>query len=283
MFSIKQKIEALKKNQALKDKIYTIIFGTDTPAGKLFDVVLIVMISLSVLLIVMDSFIAGVDNSDHPYIHITLRVLEYVFQVFFIGEFVLRIYSHPRPKEYIFSFFGVVDMLSIIPLGYNTSIRALRIIRVFRVFRMLDFLEEGHELLVSLKKSMNKIIVFFIFVFIMNICMGSLLWAIEGSAEGSKIHDVMEGIYCSIITMTTVGYGDVTPVTPMGKFLTSIMMLMGYTIVAIPTGIVSAEMVREKSKRNKFICPSCGKSKHKENAKFCDFCGTKLEPWTPKA
>ncbi len=283
MASIKQKIEALKNNQALKDKIYTIIFGTDTPLGKLFDVVLIVMITLSVLLIVMDSFVAGVDNSDHPYVHITLLVLEYVFQVFFICEFVLRVYSHPRPKEYIFSFFGVVDMLSIIPLGYNTSIRALRIIRVFRVFKMLDFLEEGHELLVSLKKSMNKIIVFFIFVFIMNICMGSLLWAIEGGAEGSKIHDVMEGIYCSIITMTTVGYGDVTPVTPMGKFLTSIMMLMGYTIVAIPTGIVSAEMVREKSKRNKFICPSCGKSKHKENAKFCDFCGTKLEPWTPKA
>lgn len=282
MASIKQTIEDLKNNQELKDKIYTIIFGTDTPAGKLFDVVLIAMISLSVLLIIMDSFVAGVDNVEHPYVHIFFRVLEYVFQVFFICEFLLRIYSHPRPKEYVFSFFGIVDLLSIIPLGYNTSIRALRIIRVFRVFKMLDFLEEGHELLVALKKSMNKIIVFFIFVLILNTCMGSLLWTMEYRSN-PDITNVLEGIYCSIITMTTVGYGDVTPVTGTGKFLTSIMMLMGYTIVAIPTGIVSAEMVREKSKRNKFICPSCGKTKHKENAKFCDICGTKLEAWTSKS
>lgn len=279
MKSIKQTIKDLRQNQPLKDKIYTIIFGTDTPMGKLFDVVLIVMITFSVLLIMIDSF---VDKSQYPLFNIFLKVMEYVVQVFFILEFTLRIYSHPRPKEYIFSFFGVVDMLSIIPLGINTSIRALRIIRVFRVFRMLNLLEEGHELLVSLQKSMNKILVFFIFVFILNICMGSLLWAIE-STDNPDMSNMLDGIYCSIVTMTTVGYGDLTPVTPTGKFLTSIMMLMGYTIVAIPTGIVSAELVREKSKRNKFICPTCGKSKHKENAKYCDHCGTKLEAQAPKA
>lgn len=279
MKTIKQTIEELRNNQPLKDKIYTIIFGTDTPLGKLFDVVLIVMITFSVLLIMIDSF---VDKSQYPLAGILLKVIEYVVQVFFIIEFSLRIYSHPRPKEYIFSFFGIVDMLSIVPLGINTSIRALRIIRVFRVFKMLNLLEEGHELLVSLQKSMNKILVFFIFVFILNICMGSLLWSIE-SAKNPDMSNMLDGIYCSIVTMTTVGYGDLTPVTPTGKFLTSIMMLMGYTIVAIPTGIVSAELVREKSKRNKFICPSCGKTKHKENAKFCDICGTKLEPWNPKA
>lgn len=273
MKTLKQTIQELRNNQPLKDKIYTIIFGTDTPMGKLFDVVLIVMITFSVLLIMIDSF---VDKSQYPLADILLKVIEYVVQVFFIIEFSLRIYSHPRPKEYIFSFFGVVDMLSIVPLGINTSIRALRIIRVFRVFKMLNLLEEGHELLVSLQKSMNKILVFFIFVFILNICMGSLLWSIE-SAKNPDMSNMLDGIYCSIVTMTTVGYGDLTPITPTGKFLTSIMMLMGYTIVAIPTGIVSAELVREKSKRNKFICPSCGKTKHKENAKFCDYCGTKLE------
>lgn len=270
MKSLKQTIQELRDNQPLKDKIYTVIFGTDTPMGKLFDVVLIAMITFSIFLIMIDSFIVeGWGNT-------TMKVLEYIVQTFFIAEFILRIYSHPRPKEYVFSFFGIVDLLSIIPLGVNASIRALRIIRVFRVFKMLNFLEEGHELLISLQRSMNKIIVFFIFVFILNICMGSLLWSIEYK-ENPDMTNVLQGIYCSIVTMTTVGYGDLTPVTGIGKFITSIMMLMGYTIVAIPTGIVSAELVKEKTKRNKFVCPTCGKSKHKEKAIYCDHCGSKLE------
>ena len=272
--SIKSKIQELKGNQQLKDKIYQIIFGTDTPAGKRFDVILLVLISVSVLLIVFDSIVQNYVNG-HDWIHYGFIGLEMLLQVFFICEYILRIYSHPNPKEYALSFFGIIDLLSIIPFGYNVGLRTLRIIRVFRVFRMLNFLEEGHELLISLQKSMNKILVFFFFVFILNICMGCILWVVESGSD-STINTALDGIYCSIVTMTTVGYGDTTPTTGLGKTLLSMMMLIGYTIVAIPTGIVSAEMVKERAKRKKYVCPSCGKTKHLEHAKFCDACGTKL-------
>ncbi len=273
--SFVRKITGLKSNAKAKNRVYTVIFGTDTPAGKRFDVILIVLITLSVLLVVCDSLVQEL-MSEHPWAHTAIWSLEIVMQLFFIVEYILRIYCHPRPKEYVLSFFGIVDLLSIIPLGYNAALRSFRIIRVFRVFKMLNFLNEGHELLVALRKSMNKIVVFFLFVLILNVCMGAILWAVEHKVN-PELNNMLDGIYCSIVTVTTVGYGDMTPITPFGKFISSVMMLVGYTVVAIPTGIVSAEMVKEKTKKNK-ICPTCGKSHHKENAKFCDDCGSKLEP-----
>lgn len=276
MFNIKQKIDNLKNNQALKDKLYAIIFGTETPAGKRFDVILMTVICVSVFLIVCDSFVVQYVE-DYPWMHTTLYILELALQIFFIAEYITRIYCHPKPKEYIMSFFGVVDLLSIIPFGYNAALRSLRIIRVFRVFKMLNFLEEGHELLVALQRSMNKILVFFLFVLILNICMGSILWTVEHNVN-ENLKNVLDGVYCSIVTMTTVGYGDLTPVTGLGKLINSIMMLVGYTIVAIPTGIVSAEIAKSSgAKKKKMICPICGKTKHRENAKHCDFCGATLE------
>ena len=271
---LKKKKDDFLHNEKLKERIYTVIFGTETPAGKRFDVILMVVITISVLLIISDSYVLQYVKG-YPWIHVTLVALEIALQCFFIIEYATRIYCHPRPKEYIFSFFGIIDLLSIIPFGYNAALRSLRIIRVFRVFKMLDFLEEGHEMLVGLQRSMNKILVFFLFILILNVCLGSILWVVEHNSN-PEIKTVLNGIYCSIVTITTVGYGDVTPVTAIGRFINSIMMLVGYTIVAIPTGIVSAEMVKEQMNRRKYICPTCGKTKHHEKAKFCNHCGTKL-------
>ena len=269
-------------NQKLKAKLYSIIFESNTPAGKAFDIVLIICIILSIALAIVESM-QGVSQK----LQTTFIVLEFLFTGIFTLEYVLRIYCSPRPKEYIFSFFGVVDLLATLPLylafflpaaRYLFVIRAFRIIRVFRIFKLFNFWAEGELLLTSIKRSGKKIIVFFMFVIILVVSIGTLMYMIEGTQENSAFNNIPNSIYWACVTMTTVGYGDITPATALGKFLSAFVMVIGYTIIAVPTGIVSVSMIKEQKKYANYHCPNCGSKDHDVVAQFCHHCGTPLHP-----
>lgn len=275
------KWQAFLHNEKLKRKLYVIIFESDTPKGKLFDVVLIVVIVLSILVVIAQSM-----QGWHAVAGLFLHISEIVFTAFFTVEYVLRLYCSPNRRKYAFSFFGIIDLLSTLPLyigwffgtaRYLLVIRTFRLIRVFRIFKLFDFLDEGHLLLRSLMYSRRKIIVFFLFVLIMVISIGTLMYMIEGRRPGSAFNNIPNSIYWAIVTMTTVGYGDITPETPLGRFLSAIVMLLGYTIIAVPTGIVSASMIQEHRKIDARECPHCGKNGHEEKAVYCKHCGGKLD------
>ena len=214
-----------------------------------------------------------------------LRVSEYVFTFFFTLEYVLRLYCSPQPRKYALSFFGIVDLLATLPLyigwlfgtaRYLLVIRTFRLIRVFRIFKLFNYLNEGNFLLRSLVFSSRKIIVFFLFVLILVTSIGTLMYMIEGQRPGTSFNNIPNSIYWAIVTMTTVGYGDITPETPLGRFLSAIVMLLGYTIFAVPTGIVSASMIQEHRRRVALKCPHCGKDGHEDGAAYCKYCGGKL-------
>ncbi len=271
----------LMENKALKDKLYNIIFESDTPAGKRFDVTLMIMIVLSVTALILESM----PNIGSSYKRIFI-VLEYVFTAFFTFEYVVRIYCSPHAKKYIFSFFGIIDLLSILPvylsfvLGsahYMLAIRVFRLIRVFRVFKLFNFLEEGHSLLEAVIDSSRRIIVYFIFVLIMVVSIGTIMFMIEGNRPGSGFTDIPTSIYWAIVTMTTVGYGDITPITLTGRVLSAIVMLLGYTIIAVPTGIVASSMSKTRGKKKHVrVCQNCQQTERDEKALFCKYCGCEL-------
>lgn len=278
---IKDKWQGLLHDEKLKHKIYVIIFESDTRLGKLFDVALIGFIVLSILVVVAESI-----KSWDPYIGPYLRVSEYVFTFFFTLEYVLRLYCSPHPRKYALSFFGIVDLLATLPLyigwffgtaRYLLVIRTFRLIRVFRIFKLFNYLDEGNYLLRSLAISSKKIVVFFLFVLIMVISIGTLMYMIEGGLPDTAFNNIPNSIYWAVVTMTTVGYGDITPATPLGRFLSAVVMLIGYTIIAVPTGIVSASMIREHRRRMTMKCPHCGREGHEEEAVYCKYCGGKLD------
>lgn len=275
-------------NKHLKKKLYDIIFESETPAGKAFDVTLIACIVLSIVLVVIESF-EGLSGK----FSLTLQVLEYLFTFFFTAEYLLRLYCSPNPRHYALSFFGIIDLLATLPLyiswifgpaRYLMIVRVFRLIRVFRVFKLFNFLNEGNLLLRALHASSRKIAVFFLFVIIMVISLGTLMYMIEGQEPGTAFNNIPNSIYWACVTLTTVGYGDIAPVTGLGRFLSSIVMLLGYTIIAVPTGIFSASMVEMVRKENglneneKRGCPQCGKRRHGKDAIFCNHCGAMLEP-----
>lgn len=269
-------------NQALKQKLYVIIFESDTPAGKRFDVILIICILLSILLAIVESMQYIPSYLISPFI-----IMEFLFTGFFTLEYITRIYCSPHPKKYIFSFFGIVDLLATIPLylafllpgaRYLLIIRAFRIIRVFRIFKLFNFWIEGERLLDALRESSRKIAVFFLFVVILVISIGTLMYMIEGTQPDTQFNNIPNSIYWACVTLTTVGYGDITPATALGKFLSACVMLIGYTIIAIPTGIVSVSMMKEYRKYKNLTCPNCHQTGHQEGAKFCQHCGHELPP-----
>lgn len=271
-------------NEKLKHKLYVIIFESDTPAGKLFDVVLIACILLSVFLVIIESMKGLPSFLMEPFI-----IMEYVFTAFFTLEYLTRIYCSPHPRKYVLSFFGIVDLLATLPLyigllfpgvRYLLIIRAFRLIRVFRVFKLFSFLNEGERLLTALKESSKKIAVFFLFVVILVTSIGTLVYMIEGTQPNSQFNNIPNSIYWAIVTMTTVGYGDITPVTGLGKFLSAFVMLIGYTIIAVPTGIVSASMMKDYKRQRDKECPYCLRSGHEDNAVYCKYCGHPLNPET---
>ena len=234
-----------KWKPTLRNRIYTIIFGTDTAAGKAFDVVLLILILLSLVVVMLES----VNELDAKY-HALFFIIEWILTILFTIEYILRIYSSEHPRRYIFSFFGIVDILAIMPTyltlffdntHYLVSVRALRLLRVFRIFKLVHFLGESRVLIKALRASWPKIMVFLIFVLIMVSIMGSVMYLIEGGAE-SGFTSIPRSIYWAIVTVTTVGYGDIAPSTNLGQFLAALLMIIGYGVIAVPTGIVGAEI-----------------------------------------
>lgn len=275
------KKEDISKLPPWKQKLYIIIFEAETPKGKLFDVVLLIAILASVLAILLES-VADIQNS----IGSTLKLIEWTFTFLFSIEFIFRIICSPNPLKYMFSFFGLVDLLSILPsyiglilpgMESMLVIRALRLLRVFRILKLARFLSEAEVLIKALKSSRPKILIFLGTIFIIVIIMGSIMYLIEGAENGFT--SIPRSIYWAIVTMTTVGYGDIAPKTVLGQTVASFVMIMGYAIIAVPTGIVSAE-ISQASRDDKIhqhlanrTCSSCTLDGHEVDAKFCRACG----------
>lgn len=264
----------------LRERLYTVIFGTDTPAGKLFDVVLIYTILLSVAALMLDS-IEGVSQHFGLY----LKIAEWTFTALFTLEYAIRIYCSPNRWRYISSVYGIVDLLSILPsyLGlffaevtYLLIIRLLRVLRIFRVLKLIKYLDEANVLIRALFQARRKISVFFFVVMVFATIFGSIMYVVEGPANGFT--SIPRSIYWTIVTITTVGYGDITPQTPLGQVVASLAMLTGYSIIAVPTGIVTAELAREMRHDELLIkCPNCGKKGHEHAADYCSRCGSELD------
>ena len=235
------------KNNQLKNKIYNIIFTTNGKYAYLFDVWLLVFILLSCLAVILESVPSiGLEYGK------TLSVIEWFFTIIFTVEYILRIYSSKKTWKYIFSWWGIIDLLAIIPtylstvyppIGVLLDIRILRLIRVFRVFKLKKYVTGGNMMMIALSKSRPKILAFVLFILLIAVVLGSLMYVIEGQKNG--FDTLPDSIYWAIVTLTTVGYGDVTPVTITGKIIATFIMILGYGIIAVPTGIVSAEIANE--------------------------------------
>ncbi|MEG1589911.1 ion transporter [Chryseobacterium sp.] len=257
--------------------LYRIIYRADTKLGKLFDITLLSLILVSTFIIMMES----VPKLDKKY-HVYFIISEWIISVVFTAEYWARISVLKNKKNYIFSFFGIIDFLSLVPFylsfffpvtKYFLIFRMLRMLRVFRVFNLLDFMNDGTVILRALKNSSRKIYIFLLFLIIFSVIVGSLMFMVEGGRPGFET--IPQSIYWAVVTVTTVGYGDVSPITPTGKFFAVILMLAGYSIIAVPTGIVTAEM-RNKRQNLELTCERCGNEDIDDDARYCKQCGKKL-------
>ncbi len=262
-----------------------VIFGYETLAGRRFDLALIVLILLSVLAVMLDS-VAAI----HDRFHSQLLVVEWIFTVIFTVEYLLRLYCTTRIRKYAFSFFGLVDLCTILPTylalffpgaNYLTSVRILRVMRIFRILKLMRFIGEANILIRALMMSRRKILIFVLFVLTLNVVFGALMYVVEGPAHGFT--SIPVGVYWSIVTVTTVGYGDISPGTALGQFIASLSMLTGYAIIAVPTGIVSSELMSEFQNKSKsegydftLVCTQCQRKGHERDADYCKRCGTRL-------
>ncbi|MGK7388765.1 MAG: ion transporter [Candidatus Cyclobacteriaceae bacterium M2_1C_046] len=265
-----------------KNKLHEVIFEADTFEGKLFDILLLIAILLSILAVMLESVPAiFAEYGDELYI------LEWIFTILFTIEYILRIIAVTKPSKYIFSFYGIIDLLSFLPLYLSffivgahslMVIRSIRLLRVFRVLKLGRFLGEAMHLSNALKASRTKILVFIFAVFTLVIIMGTVMYIVEGPERGFT--SIPKSVYWAVVTLTTVGYGDITPQTPLGQALSTLLMIMGYGIIAVPTGIVSAEMSNRKnlphSKISTQVCPHCSAEGHDIDAEFCKKCGGHL-------
>lgn len=271
-----------KEYSPIKEQLHEIIFEADTPIGKAFDVILLILISASVLVVIIES----IPSYDAKY-HDVFFILEWFFTIIFTIEYLLRIYSVYRPIKYITSFYGVIDLLSILPTyisliiagtHYLLVIRALRLMRVFRILKLGHFMNEGQVIVKAMVASRAKITVFLTFVSLIVIIIGAVMYLIEGGSN-PNFSSIPRSIYWAVVTLTTVGYGDITPVTEVGQFLSAIVMILGYAIIAVPTGIVSAEFIDQGKKAgqtNTQACRYCGREGHDNDAKHCKYCGEQL-------
>lgn len=260
-----------------RGRLNDIIFGAESRLGKLFDIVLIIVIMLSVLTVMAES-VRGI-RAEYPG---TLAALEWLFTILFTIEYILRLLCAARPIKYATSFFGVIDLLATIPTylslllpgaQFLVVIRLLRILRVFRVLKLARFLSEADILMRALRQSRHKILIFVSFVLTLVVILGSLMYLIEGYENGFT--SIPRSIYWAIVTLTTVGYGDISPQTDMGQVLASIVMIMGYAIIAVPTGIVTAEMVASARASQRF-CAACHSGGHDQDATYCKHCSEPL-------
>jgi len=267
-----------KNNTSIKHRIHEIIYEADTNAGKLFDVILLIAILASILFVMLES----VQSINDEYGEL-LNIGEWIITGLFSIEYILRIISIKKPWKYIFSFYGIIDFLSTIPkylslilVGSHNlaALRALRLLRVFRILKVTRYIGESNRLLIALKSSRAKIAVFLFFVLILCIILGTIMYMIEGAENGFT--SIPRSVYWAIVTLTTVGYGDIAPGTPLGQLIASAIMILGYAIIAIPTGIVGSEMMKNNIQTNTQACQNCLRDKHRDDADFCYHCGDKL-------
>lgn len=271
------------KFDAFRQRTNIIIYGTNTASGRLFDLVLLGVIVLSVVIVMLET-VKGFDKKYHN----TLNVLEWIITVFFTLEYLLRIISLKKPFKYIFSFYGIIDLIATLPMYFSlffggttvlTVVRALRLLRLFKILKHPKFSSQSVHLKEALLASKGKILVFIYFMLISSIIIGSVMYIVEGDEGGFT--SIPISIYWTIVTLTTVGYGDISPITPLGQTIASIVMIMGYGIIAVPTGIVSAELAnsnRKKTREERINpCSVCGTEGHAFNAKYCYKCGTTLQ------
>lgn len=268
-------------NRKISDRLYEIIFEADTREGKAFDIFILLLIILSVVAVSLNS----VQSLHEKYLSFFL-VFEWVVTIVFTVEYILRIAVLRHPWAYIISFFGIIDLLAILPSylefviigGHNlVLIRTLRLLRIFRIFKLSRYLFEQRTLAESLRRSSARIMVFLISVFVLTIVFGSIMYLIEDSENGFT--SIPQSIYWAIVTITTVGYGDIAPVTTIGKAIAGFMMLLGYAIIAVPTGIITADLVFKNSKRiTTQVCPDCTREGHDSDAIHCKYCGAELNP-----
>lgn len=268
-----------KKLHRWRHTLHEIIFEADTPAGKLFDILLIVSIVISVVLVMLDS-VSGIQAAYGRYLYVG----EWVFTILFTVEYLLRLQCVGRPLAYATSFFGVVDLLAILPTylsmlipgsQYLLVIRLLRVLRIFRVLKLVPYLGEARLLVQALQASRRKIIIFLFTVMILVVIFGALMYLIEGPESGFT--SIPQSIYWAIVTLTTVGYGDIAPQTGLGQFLSSLIMVIGFGMIAVPTGIVTVEMAQSfKREISTQACPECGAEGHDADARHCKYCGARL-------
>lgn len=268
------------KRYSWQTKLHETIYESKTVAGKTFDITLLILIIGSIMVVMIDSI-----ETYHNRYGRFFYYLEWIFTALFTVEYILRLICIKKPLRYVISFLGVIDLLAIIPSYLSILfagaqsllvLRALRLIRIFRIFKLTHFLTEIEFLRSSILSSLKKISIFMLVVFSITIVIGSVMYLVEGGQNG--FNSIPESIYWAIVTITTVGYGDISPVTPLGKFIASIMMFIGYGIIAVPTGIITTDIamaVRSK-KIGHETCPGCGKEGHDADAAFCKYCGTLL-------
>ncbi len=264
--------------KSIKNRLYSIIFEADTAKGKLFDIALILAICLSILLVSLESI-----PSFNSRYHLWLKVAEWMITGLFTIEYILRIWVLEKPVAYIRSFFGIIDLLAILPsyLGLFFPggqsllvIRAIRLLRVFRIMKLTRYTSAGYTLIKALRASLEKILVFLFVIVTLVIIFGTVMYLIEGEKHGFT--DIPTGIYWAVVTLTTVGYGDISPATPIGQFLASIIMILGYGIIAVPTGIVTAQLIARPPTVNTQVCQNCMFDKHDDDALYCKRCGAYL-------
>ena len=262
--------------QQFRQELYRVIFGTDTPAGQRFDIFLIYAILISILAVIFGT----VDSLINQFSSVFF-LIEWLFTGLFTLEYVLRIFCSPNRRKYLFSFYGIVDLISIVPsyLGlfiagaqYLLIIRLLRVLRIFRVLKLVRYLSEADVLMRSIVQARRKIFVFFTIVLVMSTLFGCLMYVVEGPGNGFS--SIPKSIYWTIVTITTVGYGDITPHTVLGQVISTLAMLTGYSIIAIPTGIITAELANEMQReKSVYPCPNCVKAGHDMDATHCKWCG----------
>jgi voltage-gated potassium channel len=263
-----------------KTKLHKIIYEADTPAGRRFDIALIIVILFSIVLVMLES-IESINAKYHNF----LNIAEWTITILFTLEYITRILIIKKPAKYIFSFYGIIDLLATIPKYVSlifvgtqalVALRALRLLRVFRILKLARYLGASNTLISALKASRTKIAVFLLSIFILTIILGTIMYLIEGPKNGFT--SIPYSMYWAIVTLTTVGYGDISPHTPLGQFIASIVMVLGYGIIAIPTGIFTSEMAKQNIKihTNTQSCPHCLADNHLDNAEYCYQCGQKL-------
>ncbi len=262
-----------------KEKLHSIIFEADTKEGKFFDEILIILIILSIILVVLESIPSVKAISPSGF-----RIAEWIITILFTIEYALRIWILKKPLRYAISFYGIIDLLAILPsylglvfVGTQSLlvIRSLRLLRIFRILKLTRYTNASGALIRALHGSMEKILVFLFFVLTVVIICGTIMYLIEGGNNGFT--DIPTSIYWAIVTLTTVGFGDIAPVTPLGQFVASLIMILGYGVIAVPTGIFTAQILQKNTPFNTQVCHVCMFDKHDDDARFCKRCGTPLD------